>query len=552
MFAFSRVALFFRRLTAYLSAILIFAASGGGQKLRDLDPASLLLRGCHEHLLSVPSWSFYEPTAKILRTSALEKKASHTLYLAKNESEYCQLALQLRSRRINMRFTVSDFKNEAGDTLTPIVCEEHYIKTTGSTVDGVRPDALIPFDQEKAFDMEAATNYVFFLGVKTAPDTAPGDYVAELTLTNPYAPDSKFENLKLTLTAHVWDFALPDAPAMETAMGLSKGEIAREHGVAADSEKADQLYKDYYEFLLQHKISAYGLPVDILSDEAERYMNDPRCTTFCIPYASDETIRAYYDKLSENPEWMRKGYFYPIDEPSDEEAYARYNAIAERLSSLFPGYNMVTPFYTNEIEIGGEKTYGIDLQSGKSSILCPESVIFDNDGFPERAAARQALGDRVWWYVCCGPAPTTDYCNLFVQQDGIKHRLLFWQQKQQNVTGFLYWNTVYWCDAPGGPWASAWTTPWTGPDTFGDGSLLYPGRAVGVDGPVSSLRLEAVTNGIEDYEYLCMAEKLLGADFVNGVIASVSKDLTHYTLSDAQFAVVRTALGAAIEHAANA
>ena len=183
--------------------------------------------------------------------------------------------------------------------------------------------------------------------------------------------------------------------------------------------------------------------------------------------------------------------------------------------------------------------------------MCPETVVFDEDGFAERAWTRQANGDKLWWYVCCGPSPKTDYCNLFTQQEGIKHRVLFWQQKQYNVTGLLYWSTSYWSDVGGDPWTSAWTTPWTGVDTFGDGSLLYDGYHVGVNGPVSSLRLEAVANGIEDYEYLTMAEELLGADFVNGILSTVTKDLTHYTLSDAQLAIVRVELGSAIEYAMN-
>jgi hypothetical protein len=34
----------------------------------------------------------------------------------------------------------------------------------------------------------------------------------------------------------------------------------------------------------------------------------------------------------------------------------------------------------------------------------------------------------------------------------------------------------------------------------GDGFLAYPGKPVGVDGPVSTIRLEQVREGLEDYE----------------------------------------------------
>lgn len=549
MFAVSSMFASFKRLIAVMSAIVIYLSSGGGAQI---SVEQLLVRGVAPHLLSIPSYSFYEPTVKIPKTGALEKNASHTLYLAKNEAEYCQIALQTRLDRSGAKVILTEFTNENGESLETVFCDEYYIKTTGETVFGSYPDALIPLSvgSENDLVMLKMHNYPLFIGVKTTKDTAPGDYTATLTLYCNDNKEDKYERLDLTVTAHVWDFTLPDTPSMDTAMGLGKGDIAKAHRVDVNSAAADELYKSYYEFLLQHKISAYNLPVDILSKEADAYMSDPRCTSFTVPYANDKTIRAYAKKLKKNPEWARKAYFYPIDEPSDEEAYERYNSICSRLASLYPEYNMVTPFYTNKIEMNGETKNGIDLQDGKSSIVCPISTLFDEKGFARRAHERQAKGDKLWWYVCCGPSPTTDYCNLFTQQDGIKHRILFWQQKQQNVTGLLYWSTTYWSDVGGDPWTSAWTTPWTGPDTFGDGSLLYDGYHLGINGPVSSLRLEAVANGVEDYEYLTMAQQLLGEKYMQKVISSVAKDLTHYTLSDAHFAKVRIQLGNELEKAA--
>ena len=38
----------------------------------------------------------------------------------------------------------------------------------------------------------------------------------------------------------------------------------------------------------------------------------------------------------------------------------------------------------------------------------------------------------------------------------------------------------------------------------GDGFLLYPGKPIGHEGPVSSIRLEQAREGVEDYEYLVM------------------------------------------------
>ncbi len=37
---------------------------------------------------------------------------------------------------------------------------------------------------------------------------------------------------------------------------------------------------------------------------------------------------------------------------------------------------------------------------------------------------------------------------------------------------------------------------------------------VGVEGPVASLRLDCIRNGMEDYDLLLLAESLLGRDWV--------------------------------------
>ena len=69
------------------------------------------------------------------------------------------------------------------------------------------------------------------------------------------------------------------------------------------------------------------------------------------------------------------------------------------------------------------------------------------------------------------------------------------------ITGLLYWTTVYWQKA-----GDVWTNPATygeGKHQFnGEGSLFYPGADAGIAGPVASIRLKQIREGLEDYEYL--------------------------------------------------
>jgi hypothetical protein len=93
-----------------------------------------------------------------------------------------------------------------------------------------------------------------------------------------------------------------------------------------------------------------------------------------------------------------------------------------------------------------------------------------------------------------------------------------WMSWRYGLTGLLYWTTVYWEK----------TNPWTDPKTYGDyngeGSLLYPGADAGFPGPIASMRLKAIRDGMEDYEYLHLLARLNGRDagrrFTDRVAAS--------------------------------
>jgi hypothetical protein len=64
--------------------------------------------------------------------------------------------------------------------------------------------------------------------------------------------------------------------------------------------------------------------------------------------------------------------------------------------------------------------------------------------------------------------------------------------------------------------ADPWTDSWTygrredgrGLVYHGEGTLAYPARPVGYDGIVCSLRLKALRDAIEDYEYLAILDRL--------------------------------------------
>jgi hypothetical protein len=85
----------------------------------------------------------------------------------------------------------------------------------------------------------------------------------------------------------------------------------------------------------------------------------------------------------------------------------------------------------------------------------------------------------------------------------------------------------------------------------GEGTLWYPGRPDKIGGdthiPVASLRLKLIREGQEDYEYLRLAERLVGRDVVIKTMSNVMVTATNFTNDPLDIYAVRMALAALIE-----
>lgn len=474
---------------------------------------------------------------------------SASLYMAGNESEACQIVLRSDEKLEGLSFEIADAAGEDGkpaEGLSAQLLREYTLETrTGEYY----PDPTAPAKEN--FTLQAGGTLVFLLRYTTAANTAAGSYTAAVKLKSAAGVLAEYK-----INIHVWDFALPEASYCATAVGLYKSSIAKIHRVSDQSE-IDSLYKAYYDTLLDYKVCAYDLPYDILDERADAYMSDPRVTSFRVPCSDDDSvITAYYEKLSTNAEWMAKCMFYPLDEPTSAAMLDSLKEKAERLNRLFPGCRICTPFFLN-IDYDSN-TDQIAFMTGVTNLWCPKSYMYITSNiyssaqlakyptFGERMAERKAAGDEVWWYVCWEPGDP--YCNMFVDQLGIQHRLLFWQQKYYGADGFLYWGANYW-EGTDDPWSDMATVKNLSPNVFGDGSLLYNGDKAGVYGACGSMRLEAVRDGIEDFDMFTLAEQTLGSDWVKEKIAEITPSLTKYIKNSDKFSEARKAVGDALEAA---
>lgn len=433
-------------------------------------------------------------------------------------------------------------------------------------------DSLVPVEEKIVL-----TDTVRFYVRLTAKNAG---ITGEITCT---AQSDSGETATVVLPVQVWDFMLPETPACRVVMGIERECIAKLHGVPEYGPENDALYLQYYQTVLDAGVSPYRIPAPLLDAEgnwnpaAEKYLNDPRMTSFVIPVTSlsdesytgdsykiregfnEEGLKTVYNKLKEHPEWFRKAYFYPVDEPSNMEEVTRLQKAAAQLHALCPGIGIVTPFWRETLYENGQDE--IEALTGSTDIWCPQSHFFDTDDhiyntpelqarhfphFADRMLERKTAGDRIWWYTCWGPREP--YCNMLIDQEGILHRIMFWLQYRNRVEGFLYWCVNYWLEVED-PWENMTTVPFLSTTVYGDGSLVYNGNKIEKFGAIPSLRLEIIRTAINDYSLLSLAQSCYGDDWINEKIDRIAPGMKEFTRDPAKLASLRAEIGDAVEKA---
>jgi len=405
----------------------------------------------------------------------------------------------------------------------------HYVPCPNAGRDF--PDPLPPLTGP--FDVEANTSQPVWVEAYIPPKVGPRECRLFVSVKPANAPK---KDLSVNLTLR--PFELPEAVEPVTTFGLSDGFILQQHGVEAGTPEAQALITKYYEVLLEHYVSAYSLPVELKSPEAAKYLNDPRLTSYVIPWKEDEAYLREIGTYLNQHGWLDKGYMYVVDEPINKDSYDRIKAVAELIHRAYPKLRLTAPFF--RAPDWDDKLTTFDVLTGSLDIWCPNEHYFDtNPRIYEQFRERQQAGEAGWWYVCCGPGEP--YNNFFVSMDGFAHRLIFTQMCRLGVTGLLYWSTTYWNPTTGtkDPWTDIATVKDINPLIYGDGSLLYPGKQVGIDGPVGSIRLKLIRDGIEDYQYLRLLADRRGEEAAKRAARALCPSLSEYCHDGGQLARIR-------------
>jgi hypothetical protein len=188
---------------------------------------------------------------------------------------------------------------------------------------------------------------------------------------------------------------------------------------------------------------------------------------------------------------------------------------------------------------------------------CPTFDRFDSAAKRTLYSTRQTQGEKVWWYGCINQTGSNGYPSYHTNAPLISSRIIPWMQMDYGIGGNLFWCVNFFQYNSGASGAAStsrnlWSDGKSWKDCYGDGQLLYPGSTYNVTGPISTLRLESIFEGQEDYEYLYLfksyvaqynttygksvdASSLLTSAYYSQMFSNVTvscSDATYHTLHD--------------------
>lgn len=536
------------------------------------------------------------------RKAPERRETGIVLNTAANEAESVQLVVTPRKGLADVRVDA----NVPG--MWTEVRRVEYVTVTIPTDSagscGRHPDPLPPQDP-RPFAVEAGVNQPFWITVRPPKGMPKGLYRGEISVSCRDA-DGTDKSMPVPLTVEVFGFSFPDEVSLKSRFGVHPPQYTDWFHAKTHDERRrtlDRLYELYgdchispgsvvqydtweptwdksagescpekwepvfrwkqwdaavervfekYHFNTINILPYYfrsGIGNDVrISDIAGLKQDHPAHAVLTEKY-----LRGLSRHLAEKG-WDRKAYVQWFDEPT-ERAYPALREGTAILRRAMPNVKVLVTEQPEEDNLGG------------ADIWCPLThMLHSAQEMPRRAA-----GDEFWWYVC--NEPLAPYFGTFSDRPASECRLWAWESRKFNIEGMLLWSMFSWTsDAayPDGiqdPYADPMT--WFGlgslaakgvrnPCGNGCGRLVYPPRrcvetrgdrsaALVKDAPVPSQRLFQLRDGIEDYEYFRMLERLDPKNPLLAVPADVCVSETEYGHDPAAMDAHRLKLAREIE-----
>lgn len=259
------------------------------------------------------------------------------------------------------------------------------------------------------------------------------------------------------------------------------------------------------------KMPEYGAP---------SYVTNP----FSSSSASSKAAKYYSTMRAQAYPYLSKSIAYPIDEPKPAQ-----RSFVERYGAFLHHYAPGVKYF---VTIDG---VAFKFALVKNVDAYGQRLMFFFRDYGKWVAKIRNAKKTVWIYSHATKWQSVSPAYL-IDQPLTGSRVQGWYSFKTGAAGLLYFNVSAWRPKTG---SSAYRDPYRDPLSYrtgsgstlllanGDGSLVYPGYypalGLNIEGapPVTSLRLEAIRDGIEDYEYLKLVQAKKGTGAANWFVARI-------------------------------
>ena len=369
-----------------------------------------------------------------------------------------------------------------------------------------------------------------WLQCSVSTQAAAGHHDAELFLT--LQPGG---SLCIGLALEIWDGPIPSLEQSQTGTAWRGKWRPREFETYYGPDYWEQNKQLWFDLMLEHRtppdmVQKHPRPLDdfvYLSGKGTKWLGILNVGTYSsgreggCPSFTDADMKIILETIQQTLEELKakgldkRSYVYGFDEvPATCEPQLRQ--VFGAVKGSFPGLKTMAAINWQHMPT--------DLPLDVWVLQYQLFDQFDPVYFSNWTGAQKEL----WLYHCIEPSGL-DYLNTFAERPSIQGRLLFWLAALWEIqfghpTGWLYYEMNVWkpCNGPScGGAVSKHPVVWVGDsdlqrtaftdwpeanfiwqgeydDLFanGDGQFIYPCP----DGPCGSIRLDAIRDGLEDWE----------------------------------------------------
>ena len=389
-----------------------------------------------------------------------------------------------------------------------------YYRATAPHRGGWWPDPILDFLGEA--DVKKGVSQSFWVRVHCPHDQSSGTYRGALIVSAEGG-----EPRRIPFAVRVNDFTLGRCSALPLLITFKPA------GSKRDAASAVSCWSRHRERWIDFLADYFIVPDDLYRvdygeckidfDTLERLKREGRLGLFNLgywgyPQSTNETHLASMRKdidsrigkayrAAKERGLLEHAYIFGCDEVNPDK-FSLVKSTAEYLKARFPD----VPISTTARDGG----YGVGTPLAAVDWFAPFSTWYKR-GVADKS---RAAGHKVWWYVCCTPEGNLAPAGWYVDRQAIEGRMLMGAQAvRMRPDGFLYYQTASWAGnkcIESGPY-TAWN-PRSCLEYNGDGSWVCAGPG-GI--PLSTIRLENFRDGLEDYAYAKILERLL-KDVENG------------------------------------